>query len=143
MERKKKSTAVEKRAKNRATLDRFSLGKLWHRLPLTFPVDPDIPPSPKPRYRSHYRYLGLGSLKNPRTLAGLSSFEIALRLFDYSNLESLLAAHLYRPSAKGQTPFHPVSMFLLTLFRRARDLSRPEILRVLRHKDEEIGRAHV
>ena len=139
MERKKKSTAVEKRAKNRATLDRFSLGKLWHRLPLTFPVDPDIPPSPKPRYRSHYRYLGLGSLKNPRTLAGLSSFEIALRLFDYSNLEPLLAAHLYRPSAKGQAPFHPVSMFLLALFRRARDLSRPETLRVLKHKDE--GRA--
>ena len=136
MPRKKKPTAVEKRAKNGTALERFSLAKLWHRLPLSFPVDPDTPPSPKPRYRSHYRYLGPDSLKNPRTLADLSPFEIALRLFDYSNLEPLLAAHLYRPSAKGQAPSHPVSMFLLALFRRARDLSRPETLRVLRHKDE-------
>jgi hypothetical protein len=142
MKRKKKPTAVQKRAKNRTTLDRFSLAKLWRHLPLTFPVDPTIPPSPKPRYRSHYRYLGPDSLKNPHTLADLSPFEIALRLFDYSNLESLLAAYLYRPSAKGQVPFHPVSMFLLTLFRRARDLSRPETLRVLRHKDEGAALRH-
>jgi hypothetical protein len=139
MMRKKKPTAVRKRAKNGTTLDRFSLTKLWHRLPLNFPVDPDIPPSPKPRYRSHYRYLGPGSLKNPRTLADLSPFEIALQLFDFSNLEPLLAAHLYRPSARGQAPFHPVSMLLLTLFRRTRNLSRAETLRILRHKDE--GRA--
>jgi len=136
MKRKKKPTAVQKRAKNGAALDRFSLAKLWRQLPLNFPVDPDIHPSPKPRYRSHYRCLGPSLLKSPRNLADLSSFEIALHLFDFSNLEPLLAAHLYRPSAKGQTPFHPVSMFLLTLFRRARDLSRPETLRVLRHKDE-------
>ena len=126
MKRKKKPTAVQKRARNGTALDRFSLAKLWRHLPLTFPLDPDIPPSPKPRYRSHYRYLGLDLLKNPRSLADLSSFEIALQLFDFSNLEPLLAAHLYRPSAKGQAPFHPVSMFLLSLFRRAHDLSRPD-----------------
>jgi hypothetical protein len=69
-------------------------------------------------------------------LQTLSPFEVSLRLFDFSPLEPLLAAYIYAPSAKGQTPFHPVSMYLLTLFRRERHLSRREVLRVLRHEEE-------
>jgi hypothetical protein len=134
--KKKKPTAIQKRANNRTALARFSPAKLWRRLPITFPVHPELPPSPKPRYRSHYRYLGPGRLPSRHALVNLSSFDTNLLLWDYSNLEPLLAAHIYRPSAKGRTPFHPVSMFLLCLFRREYNLSRSETLRRLRNERE-------
>jgi hypothetical protein len=128
----KKLTAIQKRAQNAEALAPFTLDHLKHELPLVFPRDPDLPPSPKPRYRSAYRYLGFDDL-NEEMLETLSPFEIAVRLFDYSHLEPLLATHIYVPSAKGQVPFHPVSMYLLSLYRRERNLSRHEALRILRH----------
>jgi hypothetical protein len=128
----KKLSAIQRRAQNPETLAPFALVTLKQKLPLVFPRDPDLPPSPKPRYRSAYRYLGCDDL-NEETLETFSAFEIAVRLFDYSHLELLLAAHIYTPSAKGQVPFHPVSMYLLSLYRRERNLSRHETLRLLRH----------
>jgi len=128
----KKPTAIQKRVQNREALAPFALVTLRQKLPLVFPGDPELPPSPKPRYRSAYRYLGCDDL-NAETLETFSFFEIAVRLFDYSPLESLLAAHIYAASAKGQVPFHPVSMYLLSLYRRERNLSRHEVLRILRH----------
>jgi hypothetical protein len=99
------------------------------------PRDPDLPPSSKPRYRSAYRYQGSDDL-NEETLRTFSAFEIGVRLFDYSLLEPLLAAHIYVASARGQVPFHPVSMYLLSLYRRERNHSRHEVLRILRHPEE-------
>jgi hypothetical protein len=131
----KKPTAIEKRAQNRKALASFTLDNLKLKLPLRFPCDPDLPPSPKLRYRSAYHYPGFDDL-NEETLETFSSFEMSIRLFDYSSLEPLLAAHIYVPSAKGQTPFHPVSMYLLSLYRRERNLSRHEVLRVLRHPED-------
>jgi len=131
----KKLTAVEKRARNREGLIPFDLETLKSHLPLVFPRDPALPSSPKRRYRSDYHYRGFEDLDG-QALKDLSPFEINLRLFDYSNLEPLLAAHIYRPSAKGQTPFHPLSMYLLNLYRRERNLSYRETLRILRHPDE-------
>ncbi len=128
----KKLTAIQKRGQNPEALAPFSLEQLKRQCPLVFPRDPDLPPSPKPRYRSTYRYLGCDDL-NEEALTTFSPFEIAVRIFDYSSLEPLLAAHIYAPSAKGQVPFHPVSMYLLSLYRRERNLSRPEVLRILRH----------
>ena len=128
----KKPTAIEKRAQNLKALAPFVLDNLKQKLPLVFPRDPDWPPSPKPRYRSTYRYLGFDDLDR-QAMADLSPFEIAVRLFDYSHLEPLLAAHIYVASAKGQVPFHPASMYLLSLYRRERNLSRHETLRILRH----------
>jgi hypothetical protein len=127
-----KPTAIEKRAQNLRALKPFTLDKLKQQLPLVFAPDPDLPPSPKPRYRSAYRHLGFDDL-NEETLEVFSPFEIAIRLFDYTHLESLLAAHIYVTSAKGQVPFHPVSMYLLSVYRRERNLSRHEVLRILRH----------
>jgi hypothetical protein len=127
-----KPTAIEKRAQNPETLAPFRLDNLKHSLPLVFPRDPNLPPSPKPRYRSAYHYLGFEDL-SVETLETFSPFEIGVRLFDYSHLEPLLAAHIYVASAKGQVPFHPVSMYLLSLCRRERNLSRHEVLRILRH----------
>lgn len=136
MSRSNKPTAIEKRAENPTALAPFDLVNLKHRLPLVFPRLPDVPPSPKPRYRSHYRYLGWDGLEDAAVLETCSAFETAVRLFDYTHLEPLLAAHIYHASAKGQVPFHPVSMYLLSLFRRERHLARSEALRVLRHKEE-------
>lgn len=135
MTQKQKPTAIQKRADNKEALARFALSNLWSSLPLTFPLDPDLPPSPKPRYRSQYRYLGPEDLDDPQALETLSSFDIALRLIDYSNLERPLAAHIYIASAKGQVPFHPVSMLLLRVYRRERNLSRHETLRILKSED--------
>ena len=132
MSANRKPTAIEKRAQNPAALKPFVLAVLKPRLPLVFPRDLNLPPSPKPHYRSAYRYLGFDDL-NEETLETFSPFEIAGRIFDYSHLEPLLAAHIYVPSAKGQPPFHPVSMYLLSLYRRERHLSRHEVLRILRH----------
>ena len=127
--------AIEKRAQNRKALDPFALHNLKERLPLVLSPDPSLPPSPKPHYRSAYRYPGLEDL-NEEALETFSPFEIGARLFDYSSLEPLLAVHVYRASAKGQVPFHPVSMYLLSLYRRERNLSRHEVLRILRHPEE-------
>lgn len=131
----RKPTAIEKRAQNLKALAPFTLDNLKQKLPLVFPRDPNLPPSPKPHYRSAYRYLGFDDL-NEETLETFSPFEIAIRLFDYSHLEPLLAAHIYVASAKGQVPFYPVSMYLLSTYRRERHLSRHEALRILRHPED-------
>lgn len=131
----RKPTAIEKRTQNQSALAPFSLSNLKSSLPLVFPLDPDLSPSPKLRYRSTYRYLGSDPL-NEKTIEVFSPFEIAVYLFDYSHLERLLAAHIYQASAKGQVPFHPVSMYLLAIYRRERNLSRNESLRLLQHPTE-------
>ena len=46
----------------------------------------------------------------------MSDFELAVHLVDFSGLERVLAQY-YVPSAKGQIPFHPVSMFLAVSLR--------------------------
>jgi hypothetical protein len=132
MSTEKKLTAIDKRSQNTEALAPFTLDHLKHKLPLVFPRAPGLPPSPKSRYRSAYCYLGFDDL-DAETLETFSPFETAVHLFDYSHLEPLLAAHIYEPSAKGQVPFHPVSMYLLSLYRRERTLSRHEVLRILRH----------
>ncbi|MFN2242555.1 MAG: hypothetical protein ACK2U2_09725 [Anaerolineae bacterium] len=135
MSAEKKLTAIEKRTENPKALEPFALDNLKDKLPLVFPRDLNLSPSPKPRYRSAYRYLGFDDL-NEETLETFSPFEIAIRLFDYSHLEPLLAAHIYVASAKGQIPFHPVSMYLVSVYRRERNLSRHEVLRILRHSQD-------
>jgi hypothetical protein len=136
-----KLTAIEKRAQNLDAMAPFTLHNLKQNLPLGFPRDPDLPPSPKPRYRSAYRYLGFGDL-NQETIETFSPFEISVRLFDYSHLEPLLAAHIYVASAKGQMPFHPLSMYLVSIYRRERNLSRHELLRILRHPEDGLTLRH-
>jgi hypothetical protein len=128
-------TASQKRAENRQALEIFGLDKLKQKLPLVLARDPDLPPSSKPHYRSAYQYLGFDDL-NEETLDSFSAFEIGVRLFDYHALEPFLAKHIYKASAKGQIPFHPVSMYLLSLYRCNRHLSRHEVLRILRHRED-------
>ena len=109
-------TARQKRAAQ-PTRAQWSLAALAPRLPLRFPVPLDLPPSPKRRYRSAYRPPDPTALGDPAVWAVKSAFEIALLLIDFSPLEALLAQH-YRPSRRGQVPFHPVSLFLAVCLRR-------------------------
>lgn len=110
-------SAVEKRAANPEALAPFALETLRAQLPLVFPRDPDVPPSPKRRYRSTYQYPGLAHLTAEILDTG-SAWEIGCYVIDFRGLEPLLAACVYAPSAKGQTPFHPVGMYLLSVYRR-------------------------
>jgi hypothetical protein len=135
MTTQQKQTAIEKRAHNKAALAPFALANLGPALPLSFPLDPTLPPSPKHNYRSHYRYLDAEGLDDPQRLETLSDFDIGLRLVDFAPLETFLAAHIYVSSAKGQVPFHPVSMYLLHFYRREHNLSRAETLRILKSED--------
>lgn len=117
------ATAIQKRAEHPDFVGTFSYAALAAKLPLWPQVDQDVPPSPKLTYLSHYRYLGHGDLADPALLAGLSDFEIALRMVDFSPLRDLLAQQVYRASARGQAPFDPVSMLLCLLLRLEEDLS--------------------
>jgi hypothetical protein len=94
----------------------WSLDALRSRLPLGWPVDPDQPPSPKSRYRLVYRSPDPATLPDPTQWATLSDFELALALIDLGPLERELATQ-YVPSANGQVPFHPVSLFLAVCLR--------------------------
>jgi predicted RNA-binding protein len=71
-----KLTAIQKRAQNAAALKPFVLVVLKQKLPLVFPRAINLSPSPKPRYRSAYCYLGFDGL-NEETLETYSPFEIA------------------------------------------------------------------
>jgi len=53
----------------------------------------------------------------------LSTFEVALRLIDFSPLRDFLAAACYAPSGRGQVPYDPVSLFLCLCLRRELNLS--------------------
>jgi hypothetical protein len=108
----------------------WSLGALEAKLPIMFPVKGDPPPSSKPRYRSDYRYIGYADLRDLTLLPILSDFEIAQRLIDFSPLEAEIA-RIYKPSAKGQVPFHPVSMLLAVCLRREQDYSWCKLAKIL------------
>ena len=109
-------TASHKRAAEPA-FAQWSLAALTPQLPLRFPVPADLPPSPKPRYRSCYHPPDPTQQPDPTALATLGDFELAVLLIDFSPLEGLLAQH-YRQSHLGQIPFHPVSLFLAICLRR-------------------------
>lgn len=118
----KPASAIQKRAANPLFVSMWSIQALLAHLPLLFPFDPASAPSPKSRYRSHYRYLGPQALLEATQRTIMSEFEIALYLIDFSPLERVLA-QIYVPSHKGQMPFHPVSMFLCICLRRELHLS--------------------
>jgi hypothetical protein len=114
-------SATRKRAEHPDFVDTFSLSALRDRLPLHFPVPEDVQPSPKRHYRSQYHYLGYDDLLDPTLLSPLTDFEVALRLVDLAPLRDYLAQYAYKQSAKGQTPFDPVSMLLCVCLRRELD----------------------
>ncbi len=125
-------SAAQQRSQDPQLLAELSFPSLLTLLPLSLPIPDNTPPSPKRHYRSRYVYLGYQDLRDDISLwAILSPSDLALRLIDFSSLEAPLAHKLYSPSAKGQTPFHPVSMFLLFSWRLSNKWNRVECLRNL------------
>jgi len=113
--------ASRKRAAHPEFVPTFSLGALQQRLPLRFAVPQGVLASGKRRYRSAYRYLGCEDLACPSRVVNFTSFEVALRLIDFSPLRNYLAGAYYLGSARGQVPFDPVSLFLCVCLRRELD----------------------
>ena len=124
-------SAAQERCQHPQLLANLSFPALLAILPLFLPASEDIPVSPKRRHRSQYVYLGYQDLLDTALWPLLSPFDLALRLIDFSSLEGPLAEKVYAPSAKGQTPFHPVSMFLLFSWRILNKWKRTEALRNL------------
>lgn len=125
-------TPVETRAQDRLFVTHCSLEGLRDRLPLRWPAPPDIPPSPKKSYRSHYIHLGGEDLQDPVAWEDLSSFDLVLRLIDFAPLRPVLAQRLGWISARGWKPFDPISMFLLHGWQITNGWSRAETLRQLK-----------
>jgi hypothetical protein len=110
-----------------------SFAGLRSQLPLRWPTPPDIPDSPKKRYRSQYVYLGLDDLDVQANWDDLSLFDLVLRLVDFSGLRPVLAYLLGWTSARGEVPFDPLSFFLFVSWRLVNGWSRAQALRNLRH----------
>jgi hypothetical protein len=106
-------SAPQTRAQNEAFVQQCSFAGLRPHLPLRWPVPPDLPASPKKRYRSHYVYLGYDDLDDPANWETLSTFDLVLRLVDFTSLRPLLVWLLGWTSARGKVPFDPLSFFLL------------------------------
>jgi hypothetical protein len=71
-----KLSAVEARAQDPLFVRQGSFEELHERLPLCWPTAPDVPPSPKRGYRSHYVYLGWQGLQDLAEWAELSEFDL-------------------------------------------------------------------
>ena len=125
-------TSVEARAQDPSFLADCSLEGLRSRLPLRWPAPSDTPPSPKNAYRSHYVYLGWEELESPAFWEHASDFDLVLRLVDFSPLRPVLAQLLGWTSARGQTPFDPLSFFLLIGWQITQGWHRSQLLRALR-----------
>jgi hypothetical protein len=129
-----KLSPVQTRALDRELVEQCSLTGLKERVPLQWPTPEHTPPSPKNQYRSWYVYPEPG-LDN---WEAMSAFDLLLRLVDFSGLRPVLAERLGWVSARGQTPFDPVSMFLLLGWQITHRWKRSEVLKHLaedRYKD--------
>ena len=120
------------RAQDAVFVSQCSLAALRERLPLHWPLPAHTPASPKLSYRSCYQYLGWEELKEPDCWNELDDFDLLLRLIDFSPLRNVLAEQLGWVSAKGQVPFDPLSLCLLTFWQISNGWSRAETLRNLR-----------
>jgi hypothetical protein len=129
--------ARQKRAQQPA-LGQWRVAALAPQLPLRWPGAPAPPPSPKRRYRSQYRPPDPTALPAPQALRALSDVEVACALIDFGPLEPALSAH-YRRSAKGQVPFHPVSLFLACGLRRELGLGWGRLAQLLAHEEHGAG----
>jgi hypothetical protein len=122
---------AETRAQDPSFVERCSLDGLRAGLPLAWPIPADTPPSPKHDYRSHYRYLGWADLEQSADWEQLSDFDLILRLVDFDGLRPVLASLLGWTSARGRTPFDPVSLFLFLGWQLTHSWQRSDALRNL------------
>ena len=106
-------TAVASRAQDEQFVAQCSWRGLRDTLPLRWPAPVTTPTCPKRRFRSWYTHRGCQDLADPAVWPHLSAFDLLLRLVDFAPLRPVLAQILGWTSARGYTPFDPVSLFLL------------------------------
>ena len=121
----------QSRAQDAHLVEQIHFANLQAKLPLAWPTPPDTPPSPKKQYRSHYHYPGYEKLNDPAAWDYLSPFEILLYLIDFSGLRPVLAQLLGWQRARGQVPFDPVSLFLLSGWQLSNQWNRAHTLQKL------------
>jgi hypothetical protein len=126
-----KLSPSQTRAEEQAFVSQCSLDGLRAKLPLRWPTPADTPPSPKRRYRSTYIYQGFEELETWSNWEHLSDFDLVLRLIDFSGLRPVLADLLGWTSARGRTPFDPISIFLFVSWQLVNKWERAEALRNL------------
>jgi hypothetical protein len=126
-----RSRAALARAENHDFVQACNFSKLLDQLPLCWPALPDVPPSPKRQYRSHYVFLGCDDLRDQQSWEYLSPFDLVLRLVDFAPLRPVLAQRLGWTSCRGHIPFDPVSVFLLHGWQITNGWNRTETLRNL------------
>jgi len=124
-------SAVEHRAHDAEFIATCQWSTWRARLPLPWPAPSDTPPSPKHTYRSQYVYQGGADLDDPAAWEHLSEFDLLLRFIDFDGLRPVLAALLGWASARGYTPFDPVSIFLLLGWQLTNRWTRAQTLRNL------------
>ncbi len=129
-----KLTLAQSRTQDGLFLSQCNLLSLQGSLPLQWPTPPEIPASPKKRYRSAYVYPWQTALADPEQFLAwkdLADFDLLLRLVDFSGLRPVLAHLLGWKSGRGWEPFDPVSFFLLILWQITNRWSRSQMLKNL------------
>jgi hypothetical protein len=127
-------TPEQSRAQDGLFVSQCNLLKLGESLPLQWPTPPEIPASPKKRYRSAYVYpwrTALADAEQVLAWKDLADFDLLLRLVDFSGLRPVLAYLLGWKTGRGWEPFDPVSFFLLILWQIANHWSRSQMLKNL------------
>lgn len=126
-------SAPQQRAQDPDFLARCSITAVAQCLPLPWPTPPKTPPSPKRSYRSHYQPPSADHLPGLDRTAweNLALFDLIVHLVDFSGLRPVLAQKLYRRSARGRTPFDPLSLLLLFGWQLTNRWKRTETLRHL------------
>ena len=120
------------RAQDEDFVNQCGFSVLRARLPLVWPKPTKTPASPKLSYRSGYQYPGWKELENPQAWQHWDDFGLLLHMVDFNPLRAVLAEQLGWSSAKGQVPFDPVSLCLLTFWQIVHGWNRAETLRNLR-----------
>jgi hypothetical protein len=139
--RPKNLRAPHKRATRPQFVQLFSLVSLTT-LPLPLDISLALPPFPKRRFRSRYRPRSrrrirrlFGQLKAHQARRP-SWFEVALHLVDFEPLRPLLLYLTMDPTARGETPFDPLSLFLVCLWKIHDNLSWETVASRLAHPQD-------
>ncbi len=127
-------SASQQRQRSPVFIARCAFTALVGKLPLRWPTPPEVPPSPKPRYRSGYEPPVPARLArlDEADWRAITLFALMLLLIDFSGLRPVLAAKLYRTSARGRVPFDPVSFLLLFFWQTCNRWHRTTVLAQLR-----------
>lgn len=130
--------ASYKRATHAHFVQRFSLRTL-PTLPIPLDGSLDLPLTPKTRFRSWYRPRSRGKIRclftrlKERSSRSPDLLQITFHLVDFSPLRPILLRQTMRVSARGETPFDPLSLLLACLWKISNNLAWTQVAERLAH----------